>query len=52
MKGRRPKNDNEIRHVSACFDAPPFEVRNRGLFMISVSTDGRISELLSEKDET
>ena len=46
MKGTRPLDNNEIRLVSACFDGT-FEVRNRGLFMLGVSTGGRISELLS-----
>ena len=46
MKGTRPLNNNEIRLVSVCFDGI-FEVRNRGLFMLGVSTGGRISELLS-----
>lgn len=46
MKGTRPLDNNEIRLVSACF-AGMFETRNRGLFMIGVSTGGRISELLS-----
>ena len=46
MKGTRPLNNTEIRLVSACFDGT-FEVRNRGLFMLGVSTGGRISELLS-----
>ena len=46
MKGTRPLDNNEIRLVSACFDGA-FEVRNRGLFMLGVSTGGRISELLS-----
>ena len=46
MKGTRPLNNDEIRGVSACFDGI-FEARNRGLFMIGVSTGGRISELLS-----
>ena len=36
-----------VRLVSACFDGNPFEIRNRGLFMLGVSTGGRISELLS-----
>ena len=45
MKGTRPLN-NEIRLVSACFDGT-FAARNRGLFMLGVSTGGRISELLS-----
>lgn len=46
MKGTRPLNNNEIRLVSACFDGT-FETRNRSLFLIGVSTGGRISELLS-----
>ncbi len=46
MKGTRPLNNNEILLVSACFDGS-FETRNRGLFMLGVSTGGRISELLS-----
>ena len=46
MKGTRPLDNTEIRSVSACFTGT-FEVRNRGLFMIGVSTGGRISELLS-----
>ena len=47
MKGTRPLDNKEIRLVSACFDGNPFEARNRGLFMLGVSTGGRISELLS-----
>ena len=46
MKGTRPLNNDEIRLVSACFDGT-FATRNRGLFMLGVSTGGRISELLS-----
>ena len=46
MKGTRPLDNNEIRLVSACFTGT-YEVRNRALFMIGVSTSGRISELLS-----
>ncbi len=46
MKGTRPLDSQEIRLVSACF-AGRFETRNRGLFMLGVSTGGRISELLS-----
>ena len=46
MKGTRPLDNNEIRRVSACFTGT-FELRNRGLFMLGVSTGGRISELLS-----
>ena len=46
MKGTRPLNNKETRLVSACFDGT-FAARNRGLFMLGVSTGGRISELLS-----
>ena len=46
VKGTRPLDNNEIRLVSACFTGT-FEVRNRGLFLLGVSTGGRISELLS-----
>ena len=46
MKGTRPLDNQEIVLVSACFDGT-FEARNRGLFMLGVSTGGRISELLS-----
>ena len=46
MKGTRPLDNDEIRSVSTCFTGT-FEVRNRGLFMLDVSTGGRISELLS-----
>ena len=46
MKGTRPLNNKEIRLVSTCFNGT-FEARNRGLFMLGVSTGGRISELLS-----
>ena len=46
MKGTRPLDNSEIRIVSACFDGT-FATRNRGLFMLGVSTGGRISELLS-----
>lgn len=46
MKGTRPLDNNEIRLVSACFDGT-YETRNRSLFLIGVSTGGRISELLS-----
>ena len=46
MKGTRPLNNDEIRRVSAAFTGI-FEVRNRSLFMLGVSTGGRISELLS-----
>ena len=46
MKGTRPLDNKEITLVSACFDGT-FAVRNRSLFMLGVSTGGRISELLS-----
>ena len=46
MKGTRPLDNNEIRSVSTCFTGT-FATRNRGLFMLGVSTGGRISELLS-----
>ena len=46
MKGTRPLDNDEIRRVSGCFTGR-FEIRNRELFMIGVSTGGRISELLS-----
>ena len=46
MKGTRPLDNNEIRRVSTCF-AGTFKIRNRGLFILGVSTGGRISELLS-----
>ena len=46
MKGTRPLDNDEISRVSAAFTGT-FAVRNRGLFMLGVSTGGRISELLS-----
>lgn len=46
MKGTRPLDTHEIRKVADCFDGI-FKTRNRGLFMLGVSTGGRISELLS-----
>ena len=45
MKGTRPLMNNEIRRVISCFDGT-FAIRNRCLFMLGVSTGGRISELL------
>ena len=45
MKGTRPLDNQEIRQVSGIFDGT-FEIRNRVLFMLGVSTGGRISELL------
>ena len=46
MKGTRPLDNDEIRSVLTCFTGT-FAVRNRGLFMLGVSSGGRISELLS-----
>ena len=46
MKGTRPLDNDEIRRFSAAFTGT-YEARNRGLFMLGVSTGGRISELLS-----
>ena len=46
MKGTRPLDNDEIRRVSTCFTGT-FQIRNCGLFMLGVSTGGRISELLS-----
>ena len=46
MKGTRPLDNDEIRSVSTCFTGT-FKVRNLCLFMLGVSTGGRISELLS-----
>ena len=45
MKGTRPLDNQEIRQVSGIFDGT-YEIRNRALFMLGVSTGGRISELL------
>ena len=46
MKGTRPLSNDEIRKVADCFEGLYAE-RNRGLFVLGVSTGGRISELLS-----
>ena len=46
MKGTRLRDNDEIRRVSNCFDGI-FEARNSGLFMISINTGRRISELLN-----
>ena len=46
MKGTRPLDNKEIRQVAKHFDGT-FALRNRCLFIIGVSTGGRISELLS-----
>ena len=50
MRGTRPLDNDEIRRVSGCFTGT-YEIRNRGLFMLGVSTGGRISELLSLRVE-
>ena len=50
MKGTRPLDNNEIRKVADSFDGV-FATRNRGLFVLGISTGGRISELLSLKVE-
>ena len=47
MKGTRPLNNDEIRRVSLYFTGTYLATCNRGLFMLGVSTGGRISELLS-----
>ena len=46
MKGTRPLDNDEIRRVSTCFTGT-YQIRNRALFMLGVSTGGWISELLS-----
>ena len=43
MKGTRPLDNDEIRRVSACFTGT-FFIRNRGLFMLGVSTGRRVGE--------
>ena len=48
MKGTRPLSNAEIRKVADCFSGT-FATRNRGLFILGVSTGGRISELLALK---
>ena len=39
MKGTRPLDNDEIRRVSTCFTGT-YQVRNRGLFILGVSTGG------------
>ena len=46
MKGTSPLLNEEIRRVARSFDGT-FAIRNKCLFMLGVSTGGRISELLS-----
>ena len=48
MKGTRPLSNAEIRKVAENFNGT-FAVRNRTLFVLGVSTGGRISELLALK---
>ena len=48
MKGTRPLSNDEIRKVADAFEGI-YAPRNRGLFVLGVSTGGRISELLSLK---
>ena len=48
MKGTRPLSNAEIRKVADCFSGT-YATRNRGLFILGVSTGGRISELLALK---
>ena len=48
MKGTSPLDNNEIRQVADAFDGI-FAVRNRSLFVLGVSTGGRVSERLSLK---
>ena len=48
MKGTRPLSNAEIRKVADCFSGT-YTTRNRGLFILGVSTGGRISELLALK---
>jgi len=50
MKGCRPLTTQEIKQVSKQFSGE-YEVRNRAMFMLGVSTGGRISELLALKVE-
>lgn len=48
MKGTRPLTTDEIIAVSESFRGI-YEIRNRSLFILGISTGGRISELLSLK---
>lgn len=50
MKGCRPLTTQEIISVSEQF-TEPYKVRNRALFILGISTGGRIAELLSLKIE-
>lgn len=46
MKDTRPLSDAEIHKVCAAFDGT-YEIWNRSLFWLGISTGGRISELLA-----
>ena len=48
MKGTRPLSNEEVSKVVMSFSGN-FATRNCGLFVLGVSTGGRISELLSLK---
>lgn len=48
MKGTRPLSNEEIRKVADAFEGI-YAPRNLGLFVLGVSTGGRISELLALK---
>ena len=48
MKGTRPLDNTEIRQVADGFDGI-FAVRNRELFVLGVSTGGRISGVIIAK---
>ena len=48
MKGCRPLTTQEIIEVSEQFSSK-YKVRNRALFILGISTGGRIAELLSLK---
>ena len=50
MKGCRPLTTQEIISVSEQFTSR-YEVRNSALFILGISTGGRIAELLSLKIE-
>ena len=47
MKGTRPLDNDEIRRVSTCFAGTYASRATAVLFMLGVSTGGRISDLLS-----
>ncbi|MDE0554980.1 MAG: site-specific integrase [Candidatus Poribacteria bacterium] len=49
MKGTRPLTIAEIQKVARTFEGSKYELRDRSLFLLGISTGGRISELLSLK---